>query len=103
MIHIKPVLSHIRYFSKGSYENREPYSAIATVQFINDNEVFISGLHGTISRKDLQEGIAELTLLGVTIIRYERHGKDKVITTEAKYELPSTSEGESPKYSDKPS
>ncbi len=79
IIHIKPVLSHIRFFPEGSYDDRTPYSAIATVQFINDDEAFISGLHGTITRAEMRAVFKELSNMGITVVRYERHGKEKVV------------------------
>ena len=77
-IHFKPTLAQIRFFETGSYEERTPFKAIATVQFINDVEAFISGLNGTVTRADMIEVFRQLKAMGITIVRYDRHGKEKV-------------------------
>ena len=77
-IHFKPILSTVRFFDDGSYEEKTPFKAVATVQFINDDEAFISGLHGTITRADMREVFEELAKMGIKVVRYERHGKEKI-------------------------
>lgn len=78
-VHIKHLLSTIRFYSTGSYADKTPYDAIATVQFIDDNEAFICALHGTINRSGMRELIEILINMGVSIIRYDRRGKNKSI------------------------
>ncbi|MFY0656342.1 MAG: hypothetical protein JXR12_06300 [Neptunomonas phycophila] len=77
-IHFKPLLSTVRFFQNGSYDEKTPFHAVATVQFINDEEAFICGLHGSITRADMKELFKELAEMGITVVRYERHGKEKV-------------------------
>lgn len=80
VIHIKSEISTARFFSTGSYDDKTPYDAICTIHHISDDEAYICGLHGTISRETIRELMNKLRDLGISIVRFERHGKDKVIT-----------------------
>jgi len=67
------VCGQIRQYAEGkSYEQRDPYECIATVQYLSETEVYISG---TIGKLNLKEMAALLMQNGVTIIHYERRGK----------------------------
>lgn len=77
-IHINPILSTVRFFDGGSYENKDPFVGVATIQYISDTEAFICGLHGKITKNQLADLFRELSDMGITTVRYERHGKEKV-------------------------
>lgn len=56
MMHVEPILLTVRWYNDGeSFEQKSPYAAIATIQILNSDTAFISGLHGTVTRKRVYE------------------------------------------------
>lgn len=79
-VHIKPETSTIRVWLDDNldYYNKDPYDTVMTVHHLGDDEVYISGLHGTVNRKVFQKLFDELANMGVKVVRFERKGKSKV-------------------------
>ncbi len=77
--HYSPIAGHIRLYHNGSYENRDPYDCIVTIQWLSDEEVWLSGAHGSLSTKPLHQALHEM---GVKRARYERNGKEIVTLVE---------------------
>ena len=79
MIHVQPLTSILRLYKEGSYEERSPYDAVATITYLDTETVYISGLHGKISIPLLRELVEHLLACGVKEIHMDRHGKHKVL------------------------
>jgi hypothetical protein len=63
------------YDDDGTADARGPYIGIANILWVNFNRVFIMGMHGTWSRKNLKALFEELRKRGVTHVDAERRGK----------------------------
>jgi len=71
-----PVTGFIRLYKDGdSYESRDAYIFIATVQFLTEYSVYIGGAKGELSSAGRKEIHALLRGMGVTDIMMERRGK----------------------------
>lgn len=81
---LSPVTSHIRIFKDGnkSSEARDPYDAIITIQFLNYDIVYLSGLNGIVTRAGFNALMAFLKENGAKEVQYERKGKVKTIKLE---------------------
>jgi hypothetical protein len=79
MVDIEAISFTVRFFSEGKLYGDE-YKAILTVQK-SGYIAFISGLHGSINRKDYDELTDKLEALGVTELRWLKHGKEKKYST----------------------
>lgn len=72
--------SHIRVYAEGNtLKNRDPYEAILTVQYLNDNAVHISGLKGAFNRSVYRSIERYFNERGIIYVSYERHNKKKII------------------------
>lgn len=80
MIHIKLEISVARFYTAGSYDEKSPFDAVCTIHHLSDSEVYICGLHGVINREAWRELMDTLRNLGVSVVRFERHGKEKTVT-----------------------
>jgi len=78
-VEITSVISHIRIFNEGeSYEERDPYIGILTLQYLTDEVVYICGAHGVEMNREIYNlCVKALKKQGVTSMVYERHGKIK--------------------------
>lgn len=55
-LHIEYTMGTARWYDQeNGYDNAVPYLAVATLNILNGDTVFISGLHGKISRSMLRE------------------------------------------------
>jgi len=79
MIHVQPLTSILRFYEKGSFEERSPYAAIATLTYIDNDTVYISGLHGHVNKHFYDEVREHFRKLGIKEVHMERHGKHKTI------------------------
>lgn len=76
MIKITPVIAHARFFDDGcSYENRDKYTAIVTIQYISADTVYLSGAKGQLNKKQLLLLAEQLRNMGIKYRVAERHGK----------------------------
>ena len=75
-IHIEPCTLCIRVYEEGKcYKNKDDYIAVMTGLIISDNEVFIQGAHGKLSKKDIIDIHKQLGKMGYVNLTFERHGK----------------------------
>ena len=72
-IHEKVEYSHLRVFDDGcSYSSKDEYLCIMSVHHLGDDEKFISGLKGIMSRKIYRMVKTYLESNGAKLIRYEK-------------------------------
>lgn len=77
-IHVENNIATIRYYKNGkSFNNMDPYSAVATLQFFGDTTCYISGLHGEVDRTFVLELSKKLADLGISTVLSHRHGRIK--------------------------
>tara|TARA_Y100000590_G_C15343320_1_gene872290 strand:- start:148 stop:402 length:255 start_codon:yes stop_codon:yes gene_type:complete len=75
-LHEKELITQVRvYNTPEGYNNKKPYEAILTLQYIGDDEVFIEGLRGSVGIFIRNEIIELMKGKGVKLIRYLRNGK----------------------------
>lgn len=76
-IDIDPITSHLRVFLDDlkCSANKDPYDSIMTIQHLNDNEVYISGLKGLVSKEILRAVVSHFFNQGIARVSYEREGK----------------------------
>ncbi len=78
MVHVETIVCVVRWYSAGSFENRDQYDAVATVHLMGD-EAFICGAHGAMSRQFWRELQEVFEAMGVRKVMAERHGKTRVL------------------------
>lgn len=86
--HFAPIVLHGRRYTDGrSYEARDEFATIITVQLLGGNRAYVCGFlnngeEGPLSKQDLLEVAADLRAkYGVTHIDTERHAKPRTYTT----------------------
>lgn len=77
-MHVSPVVEHIRWYSKGTFENRDPYDFIVTITWLNDKEIYAQGALGNLSKDRVSDMIKYYKDKGVKKIRFERNGFEVV-------------------------
>lgn len=71
-VNIQPSSATVRWYDTGSYEEKSPYKAICSYFHINDDTVYIHGMHGTLGKQDMAEFFKQLLSRGVRYIVAER-------------------------------
>ena len=74
MIDIHPVVEQLRIIA-GEYG--DPYSAVMTITHISPTCIYMSGLHGSISRLDYKEFFAIMAKRGIREVVSVRHNKQR--------------------------
>ena len=75
-LHEKELITQIRvYKTSEGYNNKKPYEAILTLQYIGDDELFIEGLRGRVGMFIRDELKTLLKSKGVKTLKYFRNGK----------------------------
>lgn len=78
MIDIEPIVATVRWYNENdSYEQKSAYAAIATIHLMNKDTVYISGMHGVITRARLQELAIWLKQHGIIYAFAQRKDKWK--------------------------
>lgn len=96
-IHVQPITGTVRFYEDGhSYENKDPYIAVATVQFLDEQTCYVSALHGDVTRKMFEELIVGLMKMGVKNAITFRHEKMKIYPATKYLELFKKYEGKLP-------
>lgn len=76
-VHFDPIVYTVRLYDDNfSYENRDPYTAIMTIQKM-DSVAFMHSMKGEISREHLIDILSQLKDFGVTYIIGIRHNTEK--------------------------
>jgi hypothetical protein len=71
-----PTTGYLKIYQEGkSYENRDPFDAIITVQFLGDTVAYLSGAKGEVGIKGIAKGLKELQSMGIEKVLMERRGK----------------------------
>ena len=80
-IDVDPVTSHLRVFLDDAKcaKNKDPYDSIMTVQHLNNNEVYISGLKGVMSKEIFRAVVSYFFDEGIARVTYERDGIIKTV------------------------
>ena len=85
MVHLLPITYIVRFYGEGkSYENRDEYEGVATVQ-TEDTVAYISGALGSVS-KHRKALFKELKRLGINEVKWVRANGKTVTTTLTKGE-----------------
>jgi len=72
-LHEKPIVTQIRVYSEpDGYENKIPYDAIMTVQYVSDSTAYVEGLQGKINIRVIKELVKILKDNGVRGFWYTR-------------------------------
>lgn len=75
-VHVSPATSTVRWYSaEGGYERREPYEAVCTIQWIGDDTVYLSGLHGRMTPAFWRELNDVLHARGIKDVLMERRNR----------------------------
>lgn len=76
MPHIQNTTATVRWFEDGcSFDKRSAYKAVCTLSYLDDEEVFLHGMHGQVERLDMVKLLAKLKTLGVKRVIAVRKGK----------------------------
>lgn len=77
-LHISPFVAHVRFYDvPDGYKNRTPYKAIATITYLTETAVYLSGAVGELALDAYPALLAALKADGVTTVMSERHGQMK--------------------------
>lgn len=86
--HLEPTSLHGRRYVKGeSYDARDRYATIVTIDILNGTTAYLSGMLNDNSRGPIRkEDFAELSAMlrdqyGIKVVHMERHGVEKVHDT----------------------
>jgi len=75
-IDLAPVTSLLRVYEQGkTYDSRDTYATVITVQWLSKEKVYLSGMHGIATRAIHQKVMTKLWLAGATHVSYERDGE----------------------------
>lgn len=75
-VNLQPSVTIARWYDEGqSFELKSPYRAICSIMHLTDTEVFIFGMHGTLSKTDMAELFIELRSRGIETVTAERKGQ----------------------------
>lgn len=74
MIHVEPVVHHIRCFQGEVLDRTKPYDCIMTLVMINPTTAVIQGACGKLNRRYIEEIESELRSMGIEKVYIERKG-----------------------------
>lgn len=75
-VHISPSVLTIRWYDEDEgYEKRLPYRAVCSMTIINDEEAYLYGMNGKVSRKDICDLFTKLKKYGISKVTSYRHKK----------------------------
>ncbi len=89
-LHVQPVTELVRFYDKGSYENKDPYISTVTLLYEDINTVTLVGLCGRFSPSNYDELLLYLRDKGVINVKAERRGiwkTDKLVNILKKRKL----------------
>ena len=75
-----PVVGHIRLFLDDESEYGDRYDCIITVQYLDSDSVFLSGLNGRLTRAMGMKVFKSLKDMGIKKGSYIRNGKTITVT-----------------------
>ena len=76
-VHLEPIVYQARFYAEGdSYEARDPYVGVATILVVDD-QGFISGLHGRVTRRHWHALARQLKARGIATIASLRHKRQR--------------------------
>lgn len=74
-VELTPLLSQLRVYEAGkSYANRDEYTGIVTVQYLDATTVYLSGAHGDITDDTRKLAFTKLKAIGIKHVKYEHNG-----------------------------
>lgn len=74
-LQIRPSTAIVRWYQDGSYELRSPYKAVCSLNYLEDDHVFIYAMHGVLTKNDMRELFRTLASNGITKLTAERKGR----------------------------
>ena len=80
-VELTAVTSHLRVFldDRMSVSAKAPYDTIMTVQHLNNNRAYVSGLSGIMNAEIFREIEIELRIRGIELIEFEKGGEQRKI------------------------
>ena len=80
-IDITPITSHVRVFLDGdmSAANKDPYDLVMTVQHLNNDRAYVSGMAGVMTTKIFRGIEKKLKASGIQVIDFEKGGRQRSI------------------------
>lgn len=76
MPHIQNTTATARWYEEGdSFDQRSAYKAVCTLSYLDEEEVFLHGLHGQITKLDMVKLFTKLKAQGIKRILALRKGK----------------------------
>ena len=68
-----PTAGHLRLYTEGNtYEEKDPYDCIMTVEILPRGGIWISGAHGRLNPKAVRDWVIDM---GIKYVHYERDGE----------------------------
>lgn len=80
-IHFDPVVFTIRIYDQGTYEDRDPYSAVLTLTKMDDI-AFMFAVQGKIAKDHWKQILLRLEEIGVKKLITKRHKQTKILNVE---------------------
>tara|TARA_R100001594_G_scaffold1048_3_gene4377 strand:- start:4063 stop:4311 length:249 start_codon:yes stop_codon:yes gene_type:complete len=77
-IHASPLTEIVRYYEKGSYEDKDPYDLVFTMVWDTSTQVTLHGLKGKMTRDIHKQLASYFKSRGIKSYRTLRHNKWKV-------------------------